>query len=465
MEKADTITDKRITASEANRYVVEKVKAWAFANRKRQNPRISSNVSGEIVLTTATLPRVPPKPSVDSDPGSTPIVGTFDQIVAQIKALEAELEQKLERNRQRIAENLRQGEEEIAEFRKSHKLNAPKDMFESDDDYNKRISQLNALVAKRSEELQKRHFEDIQRSLGDTQTQSQITRLYRRIFPTNDVAITLGTYDANNEFFPITFEVNLNGESRRYNSRLSLNKEDARNLYRNWDQVIKTSYLSIDPGYRRGLAKVKLEYPPIWGQGFTCTLNEVYHLGDSNIAVTFSSDGRYLATGSANGNAIIWRVSSGEEIWRTALGNQVNAVAFSPGGKYLATGDTRNVTLWGVSDGRKIWQQQDRYSYKIYTGHVRTDWASYHAISFSPGGKYLATGDTYRRYSKVSLWEVRSGKKVQRMEPRGSVNTVSFSPDGKYLATGGGNKTVSLWKMSTAPPSLADGAWRQCQCG
>ena len=84
--KADTLADKRVTASEANRYVVEKVKAWAFANRKQQNPRISSNVSGEIVLTTVTSPRVPPTLSVD--PGTTAIDDTFDQTVAQIKTLE-----------------------------------------------------------------------------------------------------------------------------------------------------------------------------------------------------------------------------------------------------------------------------------------------------------------------------------------------------------------------------------------
>ncbi len=68
--KADTLPDRRVTASEANRYVVEKVKAWAFANRKQQNPRISSNVSGEIVLTTVPLsvPHVSPPPP--DDPGS-----------------------------------------------------------------------------------------------------------------------------------------------------------------------------------------------------------------------------------------------------------------------------------------------------------------------------------------------------------------------------------------------------------
>ena len=502
--KADILADKRVTASEANRYVVEKVKAWAFANRKQQNPRISSNVSGEIVLTTATLsvPRVPTPPPVD--PGSTPIVGTFEQTVAEIKALETELEQKLKQNRQRIAENLRQGEEEITEFRKSHKLNAPKDMFESDADYAERIKQLDALVAKRQEELQKRYFEDVQRLLGSTQTQIQIAGLYRRIFPTNDVTVTLGTYDANNEFFPITFEVSLNGENHRYKSQLSLNKVDARNLYHNWDKVIKNSYLSIDPGYRRGLAQVKLEYLPLWEQGVTWTLDVGYDLGNNN-SVDFSPDGKYLATGGRNGNAIIWKLSSGEEIWRTALGNQVNAVAFSPDGQYLSTGDTRNVTLWEVSsgtpvwrmalgkqvnavafspdgkylatgdsrnailwevsDGRKVWQKQYTYpswsesgggfigNYRMAVRHTPiTASAHFHAVAFNQNGKYLVTesdGD------QAVLWQVNSGQKIREMQhninyPRSkSVNTVSFSADGKYLATGDVNKKINLWAVNS----------------
>ena len=503
--KADALADKRVTTSEANRYVVEKVKAWAFANRKRQNPRISSNVSGEIVLTTATFSRVPPTPPVD--PGSPSIVGTFDQTVVQIKTLEAELEQKLEQNRQRIAENLRQGEEKIAEFRKSHKLNAPKDMFESDADYDERIRQLNALVAKRQEELQKRYFEDVQRFLGSTQTQTQIAGLYRRVFPTSDVTITLGTYDANNEYFPITFEVNLNGENNRYESRLSLNKVDARNLYRNWDEVVKTGYLSIDPGYRRGLAMIKLEYSPIWQQGFTYTFS-VYHLGNNNVAVAFSPDGRYLATGDSNGNAVIWKLSSGKEIWRVALGNKVNAVAFSPGGKYLATGDTHNATLWEVSNGGKVWQRQNTYSHAVAfsadgqyfatgdsrnatlwevssgtqiwtrqdayprpysrpsrafrggtasttpapTGRVPiTYWAFFQAVAFSSDGRYLATGNThhYTDREKVTLWEVPSGALGQEMKPGGGIYAVSFSPDGRYLATGDNHNKVTLWEVNT----------------
>ncbi|MDE0635745.1 MAG: hypothetical protein OXI43_07835, partial [Candidatus Poribacteria bacterium] len=274
----------------------------------------------------------------------------FDQTVAQIKALEI----KLEENRQRVEKTREQGESKIAEFRKSHKLNAPKDMFESDADYDKRIHQLDALVAKRRDALRERYFEDMQRSVG--KVRNQIARLYRRVFPTNDVTVTLGTYDANNEFFPITFEINLNEKERSWKSRLNIKKDDARNLYHNWDKVIKMGYLSINLEYCRALAMVKLVYPPILEEGVTWTFHEVYDLGDgSNVA--FSPDGRYLAT-----DATLWKVDGGKKVHQFEVDHNVNAVSFSPDGKYLATGNTRNATLWEVSSGTEVWQQQTTYS-------------------------------------------------------------------------------------------------------
>ena len=69
--EADTTTDSYVTISEANSYVGTKVKAWAFANRRQQNPRISSNISREIVLTLAspTAGRdLTPAPTVDFTP-------------------------------------------------------------------------------------------------------------------------------------------------------------------------------------------------------------------------------------------------------------------------------------------------------------------------------------------------------------------------------------------------------------
>jgi len=48
---ADQDADGMVSASEVSAYTSQKVKAWAFNNNKTQNPRMSANVSGQILLT------------------------------------------------------------------------------------------------------------------------------------------------------------------------------------------------------------------------------------------------------------------------------------------------------------------------------------------------------------------------------------------------------------------------------
>ncbi len=55
------------------------------------------------------------------------------------------------------------------------------------------------------------------------------------------------------------------------------------------------------------------------------------------LAVTFSPDGKYLATASEDHTARVWEVASGQEVARMIHEKRVTAVAFSPDGKYLAT--------------------------------------------------------------------------------------------------------------------------------
>ena len=414
---------------------------------------------------------------------STVIGDAFDQTVAQIQTLEAELEQ----NRTLIGEKQALIEEQLSTLRENHNLNAPKSQFESDEDYEARLSQLDAIISQRRAELEEQHLSGL--LARNLEIQPQIARLYRRIFQTQDITATLGEYNANEEYFPITFEAMLNGEIQQFNGRLPINKDDARDLSDNWDEVIITGWLSINPGYRRGLAQVKLEYPPLWDQGIVWTLDVGYNLGDNN-SVAFSPDGQYLATGNSNSitfwevstgtpllrketrsvknegvafgpngqylatghdnNVTVWEVSSGKQVWQGqnsyySYGNiyyaGFYAVAFSPGGQYLATGDTRYLTVWEVSSGRQIWQGQNSYySYgNIY-------YAGFYAVDYSPDGKYLATGDSH---SDTIIWEVSSGRVVRRMDHGGNVYTVSFNADGRYLATGDKNGTVSIWEVSS----------------
>jgi hypothetical protein len=63
------------------------------------------------------------------------------------------------------------------------------------------------------------------------------------------------------------------------------------------------------------------------------------------MAVAFSPDGRWLATGSDG--ARVWEAATGQEVIWMAREKQVGSVAFSPDGRWLATGSNdRTARVW-----------------------------------------------------------------------------------------------------------------------
>ena len=408
----------------------------------------------------------------------------FDQTVDQIKILETEREQ----NQTDIQEKQASIEETLTTEFANHALKAPKGEFETDEDYAARQGQLTTLVSQRRGELEEVHLSALRTRRLEIQT--EIGRLHRTVFFTNDMTVTLGTYDANEEFFPIDFEAN----DQSFSSILSINKNDVPNLKNNWNQVVKTAYISIHPGYRRALASVKLEYPPLWEDGVTRSFDVVYDLGNNN-SIAFSPDGKYLATGSNDeyGIADIWKVEDGEKFWKMDHGDWVYAVAFSPDGQYFATAgqdETRysnngKAIIWDMSKGTKIHTIEHsqyvraiafspdsqylattrlRYSNtgslflwkilqtkSIWGTDYRANTSTIQALTFRPKSTYLATGNV-RRYSNyldhATLWRVSNGTAASHFEHKNGVYAVAINPMGEYLATGN-NESVTLWEMSS----------------
>ncbi|MER6763346.1 MULTISPECIES: nSTAND1 domain-containing NTPase [Amycolatopsis] len=162
-----------------------------------------------------------------------------------------------------------------------------------------------------------------------------------------------------------------------------------------------------------------------------------------------SPDGSLLAlTGPDHGTAL-WNVRDPAQPRRMSTVDGQSRSAFSPDGRLLATADDRDYSpnLWEVSDP----ERPRRVS--VLAGHT----AAVTTLRFSPDGKLLATaGDD----NTVLLWDVTDPARAPRIAAlAGHTNTVyalAFSPDGSTLASGGGDRTLRLTDLAALP--LADHA-------
>jgi uncharacterized protein with WD repeat len=166
------------------------------------------------------------------------------------------------------------------------------------------------------------------------------------------------------------------------------------------------------------------------------TLSDTFKAKDTVASVTFSPDGKTLASGSGFDSNVVqlWDVASGKNI-ATFNGHKeyVHEVAFSPDGKTLASGSRdKTIKLWDVATGDNT---------ATFTGH--TD--EVYSVAFSPDGGTVASGSWD---GTIKLWNVVSSKNTSTLRGHfDNVNSVAFSPDGKTLASGSGDKTIKLWDV------------------
>jgi WD40 repeat protein len=153
-------------------------------------------------------------------------------------------------------------------------------------------------------------------------------------------------------------------------------------------------------------------------------------------SITFSPDGRWLASGVDDKTIRLWDVATGRMIRDlTGLRRSVMYAAFSPDGRWLASGDDdKNIRIWDAPTGQEI---------RLLSGHKKV----IYAVAFSPDGRWLASASADKT---VKLWDVAAGREVHTLTGHANIVTsLAFSPDGRWLATGSWDKTIKIWDVQT----------------
>ncbi len=161
--------------------------------------------------------------------------------------------------------------------------------------------------------------------------------------------------------------------------------------------------------------------------------------------VAFRSDGKRLATSSDDGTAKVWDAITDKELL-TLRGHTdvVRFVEFSPDGRRLATASLdQTAKVWDATTGKEL------LTLIGHTGGV--------AVSvFSPDGRRLATGsypDEVEHTARV--WDAVSGKLLLTLTGHtDAIYHVAFSPDGRRLATGSVDGTVKIWDSASGQLSM-----------
>jgi hypothetical protein len=139
------------------------------------------------------------------------------------------------------------------------------------------------------------------------------------------------------------------------------------------------------------------------------------------LAAAFTPDGAGVFTGSNRGAVKLWDARTGVAKASFDTGNPVMCLALAPSGDRVACADDHGATLWEAPSGRLC------YDWRGGLDEVS-------CLAFSPDGRTVACGS---RAGTVKVWDAARGvERARRDQPGACVSCLAFAPDSQTLAVG-----------------------------
>ncbi len=181
--------------------------------------------------------------------------------------------------------------------------------------------------------------------------------------------------------------------------------------------------------------------------------------GVGSYGEVFSPDGAILLVSQAGAYLATLDAATGKQLTRIKLDVAIpdnlgvmRTFAFSPDGRRLAVALTGGTLL--LCDGRTLLETKRLATggdaaeddLKVFFGGKRV--TQFHALAFSPDGKWLAAGAD----AAVYVWEAATGEEVLHLAGHeAKVSSVAFSPDGQKVFSFGADGQGYLWSLTPKP--------------